>query len=261
MEPRFKKQNGIVAILDALGAATYTDEEVEQFLKSREIALNSMVPKIADVGHRIDAKQLEFFTFNDTILIFLKTGETPPSLEEIFAFVGILRTFLVKSLENHIPFRGTWAIGTFYADSPSNTVMGQAITDAAAWYDKADWIGIHATPRTSLIVQRWMEKSSNPRKHLMPGYQIPLKGGAFVNAKAVNWPKIFLMPNATPCKSGQKPREKLLELLSAHPVPIGTEGKYANAVKFFDFAIKQIEGPEKTNSQKTRTQSSPTRHT
>lgn len=250
--PQTEKQNGIVAILDALGAAAYTDDEVMQFLKSREITLNSLDPKIADVGHRIDAEQLEFFTFNDTILIFLKTGPVPPSLEEIVAFVGILRTFLVKSLENHILFRGAWAIGTFYADSPSNTVMGQAITDAAAWYDKADWIGIHATPRTSMIVQRWIEKSSNPRTHLMPDYQIPLKGGASIFAKAVNWPKIFLLANATPCKEGQSPREKLLELLVAHPVPIGTESKYANAMKFFDFAIDLIGKDKNAPPKKTR---------
>jgi hypothetical protein len=29
-------------------------------------------------------------------------------------------------------------------DDTTNTVMGEAVSDAAAWYDKADWIGIAA---------------------------------------------------------------------------------------------------------------------
>jgi len=48
--------------------------------------------------------------------------------------------------------------------------MGQAMTDAAAWYDKADWIGRHATPRTSMLIQKWVDRGKKPKSHLILEY-------------------------------------------------------------------------------------------
>jgi hypothetical protein len=240
------RQNGIVAILDALGAASYSGPEIESFLKSREIALSLLDERIEDVARKIDRSQVEIFTLNDTVVIVLKTGDIAPNLGEILAFVSTLRKFLVDSMANNILFRGSMATGTFYIDAESNTVMGEAITDAAAWYDKAEWVGIHLTPRTSMSIQRWFELTANTRRHQLLDYSVPLKDGRVIETKAVNWPKIFVDPKLTPWKTGVKPREKLLELLSAHSVPLGTERKYSNTIAFFDEAAKEI---EKTNKK------------
>ena len=89
----------------------------------------------------------------------------------------------------------------------------------------------------------------------MLDYPVPLKNGTVIQLKAVNWPKVFLLPKWTPCKSGETPREKLFELLSAHPVPIGTESKHLNTIAFFDHALKEIaseEKPRKPATKKTR---------
>src|ERR1700733_2664089 len=101
------KQHGMVAILDALGAASYSDPEIERFMRSREIALRLLDEKMEDVSRVVDADRLETFTFNDTIVIVLKTGTAPPDLEEIVVFFSILRKFLVDSLANNILFRGS----------------------------------------------------------------------------------------------------------------------------------------------------------
>jgi hypothetical protein len=68
------KEHGMVAILDALGAANYSDLEIESFLKSRDNALRLLDVKIEGVLGQINRRQIDFFTFNDTILIAFKTN-------------------------------------------------------------------------------------------------------------------------------------------------------------------------------------------
>ena len=234
------KQNGIVAILDALGAATYTDPEIGRFLESRGKVLQLLDQNVEGMSGILGRQDMEVFTFNDTVLIVYKTDSRLPSLEEVISLFSVLRKFLVDSLSQNILFRGAVAIGTFYVDGNTNTVMGQAVTDAAAWYDKADWIGVHATPRASMTIQRWLERPDTRSAYVMLDYDVPLRDGKRVRVKAVNWPKVFFVRNMTPCAGGQPPREKLLELLSAHAVPIGTEQKFYNTLSFFDRAVKEI---------------------
>src|SRR5881628_2187217 len=103
------------------------------------------------------------FTFNDTVLIILRTGAKEPTLRNISSFFTILRKFFVDSLAHQILFRGAISIGTYYVNDDTNIVMGQAVTDAAAWYDKADWIGVHATPRATLLIQRHLERDGQTK--------------------------------------------------------------------------------------------------
>ena len=69
-----KPENGIVAILDALGAASYGDAETKRFMDSRELVLELLNQKAEDILGYISAPMITTFTFNDTILIILRTG-------------------------------------------------------------------------------------------------------------------------------------------------------------------------------------------
>lgn len=71
MKTPTEQQNGIVAILDALGAASYSDVEVERFMESRSNVLRLLNQKIEGVLGNIDAERVTIFTFNDTILLIL----------------------------------------------------------------------------------------------------------------------------------------------------------------------------------------------
>jgi len=55
-----------------------------------------------------------------------------------------------------------------------------------------------------------------------------------MRTKAVNWPKVFYVDGITPCTSGVEPREKLLEFLTQHQAPWGTETKFHNTIAFID---------------------------
>lgn len=248
--PTKVKENGIVAILDALGASTYGETEIQRFIESRQQVLALLKEKALDVLGTIKKEMITTFTFNDTILVVLRTGESEPTLKLIANFFTIMRKFFVDSLQHGILFRGSIAVGEFYANDETNTVLGKAVTDAAAWYDKADWIGIHATPRTSMIIQKWIEKTAEGKDHVLLGYDVPMKQGMPVNVKAVNWPKVFFVGSITPCKHGEKEEEKLLEFLTAHQVPAGTERKFSNTLAFFRHAANLIPKDEKEKARR-----------
>ena len=240
MKSPVNKKVGMVAILDALGAATYGDKEIQLFLESRQRVLNLLGKKIEGMSERIDRSELLIFTFNDTILIVYQTGGSEVRMGEIDTFFVLLRKFLCDSLAQGILFRGSVAIGSFFADNKSNTVMGQAVTDAAAWYEKADWMGIQATPRASMIIDRWIAASNSHKAHLFFDYSVPLKEGKTIATKAVNWPRVFCIPSMSPFPDAVNPREKVLELLSNHSVPLGTERKFFNTLAFFDESEKKF---------------------
>jgi hypothetical protein len=244
-------ENGIVAILDAPGAASYGDAEVKRFIDSRQVVLQLLGQKAEDVFGEILAPMVTTFTFNDTILIILRTGDEEPRQKQISAFFTVVRKFLVDSLAHKILFRGAISIGTFYVNDETNTVMGKAVTDAAAWYDKADWIGVHATPRASFVIQRWLEHNQGSKRNVMLDYDVPLKHGSVVRTKAVNWPKVFFIPSISPCEGETGPKEKLLEFLTQHQVPWGTESKFYNTLAFFDHVVKQIEKRERESGTRS----------
>jgi hypothetical protein len=236
-----KQKAGIVAILDALGAATYDDTEIQEFLKARSTVIQLLNDKAESVAATLDVSQVKTYTFNDTMLIVMESHGEHTCRAEIEAFATILRKVLVDSLKRKIMFRGSFAVGYFYEDSETNTILGKAVTDAAAWYDKADWIGILATPRTTVHIDHLMESNTRNWGHLLVRYAVPLTDGSSRSLWAVNWPKVFWVRTLTPCHSGEKPRECFLDLLGHFAFPRGTEGKHFHAISFFDHVMSELE--------------------
>jgi hypothetical protein len=234
---------GQIAILDALGAATYTESEIDRFLESRELVLEKL-NKRAEAGV-IDKTRLNIFTFNDTVVIVYRSMNNV-TLNDIDTFAVRLRAFMMHSFENDILFRGSISIGEFRSvDDKSNTVLGPAVSDAAAWYDKADWIGIAATPHATIYIQSLLERTASPKKldHILVDYDVPLKGKGSdkrttAKLKAVNWPKGFYVKGLR-TDTTVSARSFFLSYLSRHRVPLGTESKYTNSLDFFDAIRKQ----------------------
>ena len=236
---KFPKQRGAVAILDALGASSYGPAEIAQFLNSRERVLAELNEWVEEVhgSVSIEPSDLVTFTFNDTIIIVLRYG-TQPELKATASFAALLRKFLVDSMRNGLLFRGAAALGEFYVDDKTNTVMGDAVTDAAQWYERADWIGVHFTPRSYIELMRMFETSEDDKRWAFASYKVPLRGGEALTTYAVNWPKIFITPKLRPWMGNLPPRAKLLRFLARHKVPLGTEQKYFNTLKFFDDVVE-----------------------
>jgi hypothetical protein len=214
------RQRGLVAILDALGAATYSDTEIDRFLESRDLVLERLNQR-ADAG-KIDKSRLRLFTFNDTVVIvFLAAHGGDVTLKDIETFSFRLRAFMMHSFENRILFRGSLSVGGFrLVDDKTNTVMGAAVSDAAAWYDKTDWVGIAATPLATMFIQSLLELHGRNYDYILIDYAVPLRGGARVPVKVVNWPKGFYVKGLRPNLGGGA-RSMLLSFLAKHNVPFG----------------------------------------
>jgi hypothetical protein len=159
--------------------------------------------------------------------------------------------FAVKSLEHGILFRGAFASGSFYVDKTTSTVLGDAVSDAAAWYDQADWMGITATPHATLLIRSLFGESGLDLSHVLIDYAVPLKDGTNRPLMAVNWPMAFFVRGVRPkrCANGEQPKVVCLSLLVEHGVPKGTEFKYFNTVKFFDDCAKRWGNEHKARHQ------------
>jgi len=236
-------ERGLVAILDALGAASYSEPEIERFLRSRQLVLGLLTEKAEAVLGDIKAERVTTFTFNDTVVIVYRTP-LRPTLKDVEGFCNLLRKFAIDSLVHRILFRGSISTGSFYVNEETNTVMGAAVTDSAAWYDRADWIGINATPQATIFIQSLVERDRKDLDYVLVDYPVPLTDGSEVKLKVINWPKAFYVRGLTPCAEGEDPRAKCLSLLAKHQVPRGTEAKYFNAITFFDHVVRsQVRKP------------------
>lgn len=153
-------------------------------------------------------------------------------------------------------FRGSIAVGDFYEDSETNTILGKAVTDAAAWYDKADWIGILATPRTTIHIDQLMENQDKKWGHLLTRYDIPLTDKSTRSLWAINWPKVFWVNSLTPCEPDQTQRECFLNMLGKFTIPRNTEDKHFNTIAFFDHVVKSLKLKNEPKSGFTRARSS-----
>jgi len=236
-------QQGIIAILDALGGADCSEEKILRFWRSRELLLDQFRRKARRFLGSNESR-VTTFIFNDTVLVSYRTRK-PAALRDVKNFAELIRSLAVKSLAQGILFRGAIAIGRFYVNKPTNTVMGEAVSDAAEWYNLADWIGIITTPRATLIIQSLIEQAGNDIGRLMVDYPVPLKNRQVLSLKVVNWPKAFFVKGMTPCANGDKARAKCLSLLAAHGVPAGTESKYFNSMAFFDHCVRLLQEQRK----------------
>lgn len=211
-----------------------------RFLESRDLVLNKLNER-AEAG-QIDKKRLKMFTFNDIVVIVFLAKHDEITIRDVKQFSQRLRAFLMHSLENKILFRGALSAGEFYrVDNSTNTIMGPAVSDAAAWFEQSDWMGIHATPHTTMFIQSLLQQADAVDEHdsLLIDYKVPLKGRSPLQLKVINWPKAFYVKGLKP--SGGPARAMLLSFLSRYQNPVGTEMKYFNTISFFDHVEKSQE--------------------
>lgn len=227
-----KPLHGFVAILDALGAKNYSALEAEQFLKSRDEFI-PFISSIAEQQIKIDPNDFQRFIFNDTVILTYVRGRT---FQDAWAFCHVLRVFQTIFLQRQIFFRGAFGVGDFYKlDPASNTVMGPAVSDAATWYERADWIGIHATPYTTIFLKSLLQRENQTLDYVLLDYEVPFKDRGRMRLKAINWPKGVYLNQG---KDRDKAKAAVLSFLAKGPLPIGSESKYFNALEFYDHVEK-----------------------
>jgi hypothetical protein len=225
----YSPTQAFVAVLDALGAKYYTQEEVQLFLSARDEVLKLLRDPEADIVG-VKSRELAAFVFNDTVVLSYSRKELTP--RDAIGFCGLVRGLVTFFLLRKIFFRGAVSMGLLYkADHATNTIMGPALTDAAEWYERAEWIGVHMTPRATIRTNAWLQGGGSEMGSVLVDYNVPLRDKGRLELKAINWPKALYLSSG---KDVARARTSLLNRFGDHSMPSGTELKYFHALGFFE---------------------------
>ena len=229
----------MIVLLDALGIRTSTIEECERFSTVRDAMVNEAERTVNENIEK--AKPIipnlcsaNFITFGDTLVIEWEILEGDDLAAYILSLGSWVSSFVIAGLKNKILWRGAMSCGEYIWSNSS--ILGPAVADAASWYEMADWFGVVATPACghtiSLISETFrcrFKDSNSPISGLsFVEYKVPMKDGREIDLWSVGWPGALLLTQA-------EGRKKLFELLKAFHVPPGTESKYHNSIKYFDW--------------------------
>lgn len=249
-----KKKHGIVILLDALGASSYSEMKIKQFLSARS-EINSTIKRLSSkqnlkvLGPIGKFHTPVIFTFGDTVVITIELNTKKYLKTHIFIISVLLQMYLYESMQNGILFRGAFSIGNYIADKNSNTVMGDALIDAAAWYEQADWAGVSSTPKTNYFLEHLfslsdpvtaLSKFSDEGIAYYKKYDVPMQNGESIPLYAINWPSAFFDEELLKRENQKNGERYFLELMRNLSMPRGTEKKYQNTKSFFYTIAKEI---------------------
>ena len=177
-----KLSSGIVASIDMLGAANERTESEEIELHRKWASLVAFAKSFFYPRNGFDVR-----AESDTIKI-IGGGRDTGTLLKLFGMSSW--RIVVRGIEIDMPMRGCVAAGK-YCKGGEDLVTGEAVRDAKAWYEHADWIGIMATPNAGEELDR-MEKADrggldSVHEYYMR-YVVPTRAKAR-SVWAVNWPR------------------------------------------------------------------------
>jgi hypothetical protein len=239
---KLPRRTALVAILDALGAADYSVERVHDYLDAR-IELLDEVTRFAEQKHKglvrkFSEAKLDWFVFQDTIILVYLCRTDEVALNEIAWFGLVLRAFLARAIGKNLLFRGAFAAGQLYkVSSETNTVLGPVVRDAARWYERANWMGVNATPRTTLLIQSLVTKQKDSVEFALVPYAVPLKQPSpGIELQSVNWPKGLHL--RYPNNDAAQIRGIGASCLAHDEIPVGAEQEHFHSLDFFDHVVK-----------------------
>ena len=241
--PKYTPTYGVVCLIDALGAKNFSDEETINFLESRKVIRKAMDDKVADQVSSRSIKTPKIALFNDTVVIAIECE--PDSEEEahsIAAMAIIVRKLISDGISKGIFFRGAIGVGKFFADLPNDTIIGQAVSDAASWYESSNFIGCILTPRLAFVLQKhFKEKEPTPTGVYIP-YKVSTKEGV-KDMFCVNWPRAFFIRSLRPkgCENG-KELQYLYKKMGECYFPKAADDKFLNTVEFFKASSTRAKG-------------------
>jgi len=238
---KLKPKFGIVVLMDALGARTMSIQSSAEYLNSiallkREIQdLHQITleeegnPSVSDMFAKLKPR-----FFGDSILMTYQVRDGELLIEYLDKLVYTLNCFVPTAMELGVLFRGALSIG-YYLEK-QDVALGPAVTDAANWYEKADFIGIIATPSAAHHVKAAYAEEYSPDALDCPlagflvTYNVPLSDGGTLGTYALNWPDAM---SAIHCKTyEQTPLPWFYDRVKEFSVPPGTETKYVNTEAF-----------------------------
>ncbi len=246
------ERRGIVIILDALGVKNFDTETSKQFiLDFHQIVglvggYEKMLKKIYLVNEQA---QFEVFMFQDTLILTLDVPDEKSLLNYLQFTNDWLSKFFITALNLKIYFRGAISYGNFI-EYNKHFYLGEAVRDAAQWYEEADWLGIIYTPN---IGKYLFESMSYIRQGILQNeqidtlgsrfelnfiyYNVPVKNGKTCTLWCVNWVTSLFATGSLPELEINKRSNSLsyyYSLMKFADIPKGSENKYNNTLVFVE---------------------------
>jgi hypothetical protein len=166
---------GVVTFLDILGWKGIYSRHSSPLSTLRELLIG--IGKAQQKTRGLVTGKTEVKSISDTIAIL--TTCTPEEVNQAIEAHGILCSWAIPtSIASGIPVRGATAAGKF--ENQENAFIGEAIDEAASWYEHADWIGVHLTPSAQFLF------NPRPDTHWV-AYAAPLKVHYKSISHCVNW--------------------------------------------------------------------------
>ena len=170
---------GIVAMIDILGTRERrTESDAEKLHNDWNAFLsytNSMVQREPGL------QNCNVSAFSDTMFITADGDD-----KTLLATFGRISAMLIpKSILLGIPIRGCVAVGKFY-QSNDKLFTGAAVNEAAAYYDRPQWVGISSCPSAHNRIDGLGSGRASYVK-----YDLPLKSSVEHGSLVVNWPDYY----------------------------------------------------------------------
>jgi len=264
-EEEIKKRFGFVAILDALGTKNKDFKSILKFLNNNLLVLSlfknnfgELLRKITVINERDNREnKLDFFAFQDTIIITFDVNNKNFLLEYLNYFGTLVQYHVSSSFINHILFRGAISFGEYYEYS-NHFYFGEAINEAAEWYEQPDFIGVITTPQLTKLANLLFQKLDENQIDLTKFDRVKFRE-LFVLTNAptkkcdiecytVTWPLALSYQNTLPEDNiglNNNAHEVFKLLIKKFDIPIGSESKYINTNQFVNGLFEAF--PEKLN--------------
>lgn len=231
----------IVALVDVLGARTKDVGRahwiVEQLTHLRSQANTEITGDVKAFEDTLGAPygRVEIRLLGDTVAFIWHSASGPAS--ERLTVAGLwMQVLFLRALGRRLPMRGAFGYGGLVLNEIA--AIGPAMTDAAEWYERAEWLGVIASPRCAgLLEERGVQTSPALVNQFFVRWRVPLKNGRSREMWALAWPRSLL-------ESPRRPRPDYREWLLAAFEECGmsreTRGKYANTIAFFDDYVQRF---------------------
>lgn len=234
-------QQSLIAILDILGTkGAWNQGIIDQYFQAIDDSNAILEEARARFKKQSEGVPIEvdFLSFSDTMVVTLmkteKDEEKDPYFFDMFIgpfsqmILGIFQVYFSK----YFFMRGAISYGLM--DKRGNHFVGEAVDDAAEYFELPDIIGVCLTPKATIAMKSaivWNRKYFQKEicDHLIM-YKTPLKTKQEIDLYQVNWANHFFERAEEPGASSAE--ASLSRFLSHRNIPLVATNKYTNSLNF-----------------------------
>ena len=140
-------KTGVIILLDVLGTkGIWRRLQPKDYVK-KWLEIRNYLENIQKIKNLVI---VEDHLFSDTVIISMTPFEDNCNALQLLGFASLISQYLLYlGFEKELLFRGVISYGDYYTDK--EIIIGQAIDEAAEYYEQPNWMGISMTPQTAYL--------------------------------------------------------------------------------------------------------------